>query len=140
MIDLFLTYRIIEALTKPFTKWTAFKTGVIDEKGNILIPKKERAKDRKINASFTKFDLLMLKVKKILNDLPTPVKAFATYKAAMWLIKEQKNPDLEMLTEEIANSVDNIAGAKPGEEPPWQSKHHKYLYKKALNRWAKYAE
>ena len=40
VVDLFLVYQFIRRLATPFNKWDAYKEGVIDDKGNILIKKK----------------------------------------------------------------------------------------------------
>ena len=37
VVDLFVVYQFIKRLATPFNKWDAYKTGVIDERGNILI-------------------------------------------------------------------------------------------------------
>ena len=37
-IDLFVTYRFIKLLVTPFEKTDAYKLGVIDEKGNRIMP------------------------------------------------------------------------------------------------------
>ena len=37
-IDLFVTYRFIKLLVTPFKDTDAFKLGIIDEKGNRVMP------------------------------------------------------------------------------------------------------
>ena len=37
-IDLFVTYRFIKLLVTPFEKTEAFKLGIIDNKGNRIMP------------------------------------------------------------------------------------------------------
>ena len=37
-IDLFVTYRFIKLLVTPFDKTEAFKLGIIDAKGNRVMP------------------------------------------------------------------------------------------------------
>ena len=36
-IDFLITYRVIKMLITPFNKTEAFKRGIIDEKGKVLI-------------------------------------------------------------------------------------------------------
>jgi len=40
IVDLFLVYQFIRRLATPFIKWDAFKEGVIDKDGKVLIKKK----------------------------------------------------------------------------------------------------
>ena len=47
-IDLLITYRVIKLLVTPFNKMPAFKKGIIDADGNVLIKfKKVQGNDRK---------------------------------------------------------------------------------------------
>jgi hypothetical protein len=69
-----------------FDSWDAYKTGVIDDKGEILIKKQNRSYEQ--NKSFGKFDLMVLKLKKLLGKLPGGTTKLASYAAALWLIKE----------------------------------------------------
>ena len=87
LVDLYVVYRILRKLTTPFDKWDAYKTGVIDASGNIL----KKSKDRLTNVeqkSFNKFDLMILKLKKLLEKLPGGKTKFASYAAALLLLKE----------------------------------------------------
>lgn len=135
LVDLYLVYRIIRQLTTPFDQWPAYKTGVIDAEGNIVKKPQDRLKlDEK--ESFTLFDLLILNVKKLIMKLPLGKTRIATYAAALFLIKEEKNlteenvnekfmnylKGTQNLNEEIANVVGtgNIAGTTG--DPPKGSK------------------
>ena len=86
VVDLYLVYSFIRRLVTPFEKWDAFKTGVIDNKGNVLIAKRDR--DIEQRKSFAVFDLMILKLKKLLSKVPGGSSRLATYAAALWLIKE----------------------------------------------------
>lgn len=86
MIDLFLLYSFIKRLSSPFDKWKAYSTGVIDKDGNILVSPNDRTKEQK--DSFGRFDLLILKLKRLLEKIPGGKSKIGTYSAALWLIKE----------------------------------------------------
>lgn len=90
VVDLFLVYSFIRRLATPFEKWPAYEAGVIDDKGNILIKKKDRllVSQRK---SFGIFDLMILKLKKLLGKIPGGKTRIASYAAALYLIKEWKH-------------------------------------------------
>ena len=64
LVDIYLVYRILRRLTQPFTEWEAYKQGVIDDEGNILKKFNDRFTVQE-KESFTKFDLLILKLKKV---------------------------------------------------------------------------
>jgi hypothetical protein len=135
LVDLYVVYRILRRLTQPFTDWQAFKLGVIDADGKIL----KKPQDRRTQAeqeSLTTFDVLIMNLKKLIQQLPLGKTKIASYAAALLLIKEEKeltSENLEerfnaylssntLLTEEIANTVGsgNIAGTTG--DPPRGSK------------------
>lgn len=100
VVDLFLVYQFIKRLATKFESWEAFKTGVIDADGNIIIDKKNRTPEQK--ASFGKYDLMILKLKKLLAKVPGGNTRLGTYAAALWLIKEQNElPTEQQLVEYI---------------------------------------
>jgi len=102
LVDLYLVYRVLRQLTTPFENWDAYKTGVIDAEGNLI----KKAYDRRTaeeQESFTKFDLLMLKLKRVLGVLPFGKTKLASYAAALFLIKEEKNLTEENLEERFMN-------------------------------------
>jgi len=90
VVDLFLVYSFIKRLVKPFDEWEAYKLGIIDDEGNILIPRKKFTKKAQRDA-FGVFDKLILNIKKLLAKLPGGQTRLGSYAAALWLIKEQAN-------------------------------------------------
>lgn len=112
VIDLFLLYQFIRRLATPFEEWDAYELGIIDKKGDILKSSKERTTTAERKA-FGKFDLLVLKLKKLLEKIPGGRSRLGSYAAALWLIKEHKEKSNDILTEEslmeymeIAESLD----------------------------------
>jgi hypothetical protein len=85
--------------TTPFAEWDANKTGVIDDEGNIVVPSEKRTPAQ--DDSFTKFDLLILKLKRVLEKLPFGKTRLASYAAALFLLKEEKNIKEETLEEQF---------------------------------------
>jgi hypothetical protein len=100
LVDLYLVYRILRRLTQPFTEWEAYKQGVIDAEGNILKKFNDRLSVGE-KESFTKFDLLILKLKKLLGTLPFGKTKLASYAAALWFLKEEKRLTEDNLQEEF---------------------------------------
>lgn len=101
VVDLFLVYSFIKRLATPFNKWKAFDVGIIDKDGNILKDKKTRSKTIKEREAFGKFDLMILKLKKLLAKVPGGSSRIASFAAALYLIKEHNEIDSEMLSEEV---------------------------------------
>jgi hypothetical protein len=85
--------------TTPFAEWEANKTGVIDDEGNIVVPSEKRTPVQ--DDSFTKFDVLILKLKRVLEKLPFGKTKLASYAAALFLLKEEKNIKEETLEEQF---------------------------------------
>jgi len=93
VIDLYLAYRFLKNLVLPFEKWEAYKTGVIDKDGAILIPKKDRTPAQR--DSFGYFDLIGMNLKKLLGKLPGGKSAIASYAAALLLLKEYNKKEVK---------------------------------------------
>lgn len=137
LLDLYVVYRVLRKLTTPFKEWDAFKYGIIDAEGNV-IKKPEDRKTQEERDSFTVLDVLVAKLKKVLEKLPFGKTKLASYAAALFLIKEQSKlseenaeelfleyfmgTDKSLMAEEIANAVGpgNIAGTTG--DPPVGSK------------------
>ena len=99
VVDLFLVFNFIKRLVTPFNKCAAYKEGVIDAKGNIIIRRRDFTTKAQ-SKSFGVFDQLILNVKKLLGKLPGGQTRLASYAAALWLIKEQKDiEENQMLSE-----------------------------------------
>ena len=85
----------------PFERWEAYKTGVIDKEGNIITPKNKR--DQKQNNSFKVFDVMILKLKRLLAKVPGGRTRIASYAAALWLIREynEQKSEEQILREDV---------------------------------------
>jgi len=105
VVDLFLVYSFIRKLVTPFEKWEAYKLGIIDEKGNVLIKRKNFLKKAQRDA-FGIFDLMILNLKKILAKVPGGSSRFASYAAALFLIKEfNEFSEDSLLTEDMDDDI-----------------------------------
>ena len=133
LVDLYIVYRILRKLTTPFDQWDAYKQGVIDAEGNVIKKPEDRTTlDQK--ESLTPLDTLILNLKKILGKLPFGKSRLASYGAALFLIKEEKNlteDNLEerfvayMNSQELKEEIVNVTGpsvAGTTGDPPVGSK------------------
>lgn len=107
-VDIFVVYQFIKRLATPFNKWDAYKSGVIDERGNIKIPKNKR--DRAQNQSFQVFDVMILKLKRILEKIPFGKSRLASYASALYLVREdwESKTEREIMLESDTKIVDYI--------------------------------
>ena len=102
VIDIFMVYQFLKRLATPFEKWPAYKAGVIDGQGNIIIKKRDRSTLEQ-KKSFKIFDLMILKLKKLLGKVPLGKTKLASYAAALWLVKEdwENKTEEQLLSEDI---------------------------------------
>ena len=105
IVDLFLVFNFIKRLSTPFNKWDAYKLGIIDEKGNQLIKRKDFTK-RDQKDAFGLFDIMIMKLKRLLEKIPGGKSRIGSYAAALYLIKEQQS--IEKGGIELAESFDEV--------------------------------
>jgi|TARA_R100000084_G_scaffold87501_1_gene41842 hypothetical protein len=100
-VDIFMVYQFLKRLALPYDKWDAYKTGVIDKDGNIITPKNKR--DFQQKQSFKTFDIMIWKLKRLLNKIPMGKSKIASYAAALWLIREydETKSEEQVLKEDV---------------------------------------
>ena len=100
VVDIFMVYQFLKRLATPFQKWDAYKLGIIDKEGNILKKKHQRGSLPEKQA-FQIFDVMILKLKRLLGKVPGGKSRIASYAAALWLIKEdwEQRSEEELLSE-----------------------------------------
>ena len=89
-IDFLITYRVIKKLITPFNKTEAFKRGIIDEKGKVLIKYRNVIKqsDKK---HYTLLHRFVFNLKRILQKVGLGSKLGSFAVALALLIKEDKS-------------------------------------------------
>lgn len=105
LVDLYLVYSFIKRLTTPFDQWPAYDLKIIDAEGNLL-KKRREFKTQAERAAFGIYDLMILKLKKLLAKVPGGQTKLASYAAALWLIKEHNNIEdyADTITEDALES------------------------------------
>jgi len=104
VVDLFLVYQFIRRLATPFEKWDAYKEGIIDKDGKVLIKSKD-FKTKKQRAAWRIFDRMIANLKKLLAKVPGGSSKLASYAAALFLIREYKAfTDESILNEDITDN------------------------------------
>jgi|SaaInlV_100m_DNA_2_1039680.scaffolds.fasta_scaffold19946_2 hypothetical protein len=92
IFNAFVAYKFIKILSMPWEDTDAFKFGIIDKDGKVLKKMKDlRTSEEK--KSYTIFHRLIWNLKKILEKLPIFKSRLASFAAALYLIKEQADPE-----------------------------------------------
>jgi hypothetical protein len=153
IVDLFLVYNMVKRLATPFNEWEAYKLGIIDERGNLLKSRKDLRTIKERDA-FGLYDLMILKLKRLVEKVPGGKTRLGSYAAALYLVKEGKlytedtsdkileegfmkhyttlsEDDINLRFEEIANAAGsgNVAGLPP-DDPVVSKKSQKKLLKR----------
>lgn len=102
-VDTYVLYSLIRRLSTPFTEWKAYKLGVIDDKGNIMVKPSDRTSEQK--GALTYFDIFAMNLRKMMAKVPGGNSKLTTYAAALWLIKEDNYIMLNSLNEEGEGAV-----------------------------------
>ena len=127
-IDLAAIYMFLKRLVTPFEQWDAYKTGLIDKDGKIIVSKADRTAEQ--DKSFGYFDRLVANLKKLLGKVPGGKSRIASFAAALLLLREKNiDPDdidyleeclqqymkeAEMLVEEGEGAPTNSTSMGPG--------------------------
>jgi len=120
VIDIALIYSFLKRLVTPFEKWDAYKLGMIDKDGKVIVDKQDRTQAQ--DKSWGYFDRLVANLKKLLGKIPGGRSRLASFAAALLLIREGDEldcddlPYLEERLEHYLNEVvylqeENSAGA-----------------------------
>jgi hypothetical protein len=96
-LDILVAYKFIKILSTPWKKTDAYELGLIDDKGEVLIKRKD-LKTGKQKKAFTIFHQIGWNIKKLLDKLPPTKTRLGSFAAALWLLKEELNRD-DMLLE-----------------------------------------
>jgi hypothetical protein len=86
IVDTVIIFRILRKLTTPFNKTAAFKAGVIDAKGSIIVKPRDRTPAQK--KTITLLDRMVFNLKRLLAKVPGGKTQLGTYIAALALLKE----------------------------------------------------
>lgn len=97
-VDTYVLYQIVKRIATPFTEWRAYQLGVIDDRGNFLIPKNKRTNEQYY--SLTYLDIFVLNLKKLLQKIPGANNKFVTYAAALWLLREDRYIEYDLILED----------------------------------------
>ena len=145
--ELYFLFSFLKRLVTKFEKTDAYKLGIIDKNGKVLIKKRDFTTIEQRNA-YTMMDTLIFNLKKLLGKIPFGKTTIATYAAALLLLREEKNlkilADEKILEEKFSNLYEDIlhewgegdflaegdmeadreAGIKWVDDPDWKRLHN----------------
>lgn len=117
LVDIYVLYRIIKDLATPFEKTDAFKTGLIDKKGERLrdsTGKKVKAETKAQKKADNYYFRFIRNLKRLMSKVGLGSR-LATFAAAMFLIKEEMEKkhtltedgfkDEDLVLEEIVKGI-----------------------------------
>ena len=103
--DTVYTLRFLRLLTTPWEETTAFKLGLIDDKGDKL----KKPFTEKEKSAYNYFHRLVFNIKKLINKVPGGKSKIASYASALYLIKEKlelSDKSLEKILSECEVDLD----------------------------------
>lgn len=100
-VDNLIAFRVLYSLVTPFEKTEAFKRGVIDKEGNVLIKAKDRTQEQK--DAYDVLDRLVFSLKRLLGKLPGGKSQIASLAAAYYLIKEAYENSIPLNEQRVKN-------------------------------------
>ena len=87
VVDIYVAYKFIKLLTIDWKSWDAYKEGVIDKRGHVILdPDKRTRKQKNAYGAFTR---LVASVKRIFSKIPFVKSKVGSFAAALWLLKEE---------------------------------------------------
>ena len=86
-VDIYVAYKFIKILSTPWKKTDAYKLGIIDDEGKVLIKKKD-LETREQKKAYTVFHRLIWNVKRLLDKFPGGKTRIGSFAAALWMLKE----------------------------------------------------
>ena len=96
VIDALIAYRLVKLLVTPFNKTEAYKLGIIDEKGKVLI-KSKKITNQKQRKAYTLLIRFVFNLKKLLAKVGIRGPIGSAAAAAIAFFKEEygNNPEVE---------------------------------------------
>ena len=106
-VELFMTYKFIRLLVTPWQKTDAFREGVIDKKGKLLVKGKDQSSAQK--KTYSLFTKLVFNLKRILEKIPFGSQMIKSYAAALFLLREETGMAEEDILKVLEDMGHNIS-------------------------------
>ena len=96
VIDALIAYRVLKLLVTPFNRTKAFKLGIIDDKGKVLIKSKDLPNSGPQREAYTLLIRFVFNLKKLLAKVGIRGPIGTAAAAALAFFKEQNGENLEV--------------------------------------------
>ena len=96
VIDALIAYRVLKLLVTPFNKTKAFKLGIIDDKGKVLIKSKDLPNSGPKREAYTLLIRFVFNLKRLLSKVGIRGPLGTSAAAALAFFKEENGSNLEV--------------------------------------------
>ena len=96
VIDALIAYRVLKLLVTPFNKTKAFKLGIIDDKGKVLIKSKDLPNSGPKREAYTLLIRFVFNLKRLLGKVGIRGPITTSAAAAIAFFKEENGENLEV--------------------------------------------
>ena len=96
IIDALIAYRVLKLLVTPFNRSKAFKLGIIDDKGKVLIKSKDLPNSGPKREAYTLLIRFVFNLKKLLGKVGIRGPLGTSAAAALAFFKEENGQNLEV--------------------------------------------
>jgi len=96
VIDALIAYRVLKLLVTPFNKSKAFKLGIIDDKGKVLIKSKDLPNSGPQREAYTLLIRFVFNLKRLLSKVGVRGPLTTSAAAALAFFKEENGQNLEV--------------------------------------------
>ena len=96
VIDAVIAYRVLKLLVTPFNRTKAFKLGIIDDKGKVLIKSKDLPNSGPQREAYTLLIRFVFNLKKLLGKVGIRGPLGTSAAAALAFFKEENGQNLEV--------------------------------------------
>jgi hypothetical protein len=96
VIDALIAYRVLKLLVTPFNRTKAFKFGIIDDKGKVLIKSKDLPNSGPKREAYTLLIRFVFNLKKLLGKVGIRGPLGTSAAAALAFFKEENGQNLEV--------------------------------------------
>lgn len=100
--DNIVAFKVLYMLITPFEKTEAYRLGVIDKDGKVLIKAKDQTPDQK--EAYDYLDRMVFNLKRLIGKVPGGKSIIASMAAALYLVKE----DTKMSATELENRFNSV--------------------------------
>ena len=105
-IDNLLAFKVLYMLVTPFDKTDAFRSGVIDANGKVLVKPQDRSTEQR--DSYNALNRVVFSLKRLLAKIPGGNTQIATLAAAYYLVKESHDSGDVLSRRKLEQTINEV--------------------------------